>query len=105
MPAPRKEYAKVGIDDLDYTEEYLSRNDQRAGDEDIDGDIEDRDGKKVMACVVWVLLAVILLAAFDSVTTHLLKQFFEDLTYWTARNAPASFFIYHLVVFIFFISW
>ena len=70
-----------------------------AGDEG-----EDEEGSsKMLMCAIIVMVALIVLAMIDSFTTHYFKRMCNALAVWTMDNAPWSFVVYEMIIFLFLI--
>jgi hypothetical protein len=57
---------------------------------------EEEDRKLIFAIII--MLAVVLIAIVDSLTTHFGERFSIALADWTLEHAPGSFILFHLII-------
>ena len=62
---------------------------------------DDVENNGLVICAIITIVILMVLAVFDSMTTHFFKRGCIALADWTMENAPASFIIFEVVIIVF----
>jgi hypothetical protein len=70
------------------------------GEDGGEGDLNDGDNNGLVICAIVTIVFLMVLAVFDSMTTHFFKRGCIALADWTMNNAPGSFIIFEVVIIV-----